>query len=80
MGRVAEVGCIVCHLMGLGKTPAQCHHIGDTSERDDYLTIPLCPEHHTGKTGFHGMGERKFNATYKTNEVKLLGLTLKLMQ
>lgn len=27
MGKVAEVGCILCHHLGLGATPAHVHHI-----------------------------------------------------
>jgi hypothetical protein len=49
MGRVARIGCIVCSLMSLGETPAQVHHIREGRiARNDYLTIPLCPPHHTG--------------------------------
>lgn len=77
MDRVASIGCIVCKsVLGRGYVPAQVHHIGDTSERSDFLTIPLCPEHHQGATGFHGLGEREFNRRYKTNELMLLGKTL----
>lgn len=74
--RIASLGCAICADMGLGYTAAEVHHIGDTSERSDFLTIPLCPEHHRGATGFHGLGERAFNARYKTNELKLLGQTI----
>lgn len=73
--RVRDLGCLICRKMGYHNTPASAHHCFDTSERDDYLTIPLCPEHHQGKTGFHGMGERAFNMTYKTTELKLLAQT-----
>lgn len=73
--RVRELGCVICRNMGLGKTPASAHHCFDTSDKDDYLTIPLCPSHHQGPNGFHGMGERAFNRTYKTSERRLLGQT-----
>jgi hypothetical protein len=76
MERVASVGCIVCHQLGHGYTPAEVHHIGDSSERSDFLTIPLCPEHHRGGTGFHGLGEREFNRRFKTSEINLLAATL----
>lgn len=74
--RVAAMGCCLCHQIGHGYTPAEVHHIGDTSERSDFLTIGLCPEHHRGATGFHGLGERAFNARYKTSEVQLLAKTI----
>lgn len=43
LGKVAALGCCVCSEPG---TPAEIHHIGDSSERSDFLTIPLCPIHH----------------------------------
>lgn len=76
MEKVAGLGCIVCHKLGHGYTPAEVHHIGDSSERNDFLTIPLCPEHHRGATGFHGAGERAFNRLYRTTEIHLLADTL----
>jgi hypothetical protein len=76
MEKVASVGCILCHQLGHGYSPAEVHHIGDTAERSDFLTIGLCPEHHRGGTGFHGLGEREFNRRYKTSEVQLLAKTL----
>lgn len=80
MRRVADLGCILCKHLGLGQSPAECHHIGDSAERSDFLLIPLCPEHHRGPSGFHGLGEGAFNARYKTSETALLGMTLEAMQ
>ena len=77
--RVSSVGCILCREVMDLHTPAEIHHIGDTSERNDYLVIPLCPEHHRGATGFHGLGERAFNARYKTSEIQLLAKTLEAL-
>lgn len=49
MGRVASIGCIACGVLCLGETPAQVHHIREGGiARNHWLTIPLCPEHHTG--------------------------------
>lgn len=76
---MASVGCIVCRKMDLGYVPAEVHHIGDTSERNDFATAPLCPEHHRGASGFHGLGEREFNRRYKTNELKLHAEALELL-
>ncbi len=78
MDRIAQVNCILCRYLGLGNnTPAELHHIGDTAERDNYLIVPLCAEHHRGATGFHGLGEREFNRRYRTSEIQLLALTLR---
>lgn len=76
MRRIAEQGCILCDHLGTPGTPAEVHHILDTASRSDYLTIPLCPEHHRGPTGFHGMGQRAFERTYKVTEAGLLAMTL----
>lgn len=75
MGMVARLSCAICMEMGAPDSPAEVHHIGDTADRSDWLVVPLCPEHHRGANGFHGMGERAFNARYKTNEQKLLAET-----
>jgi hypothetical protein len=73
------VPCLICTKLGLGETPASAHHIGGSSDRSDYLTIPLCKEHHQGASGFHGLGERAFNARYKTTEVQLLGELIEIL-
>lgn len=78
-GKVAALGCILCRHLGFEPSPAEVHHIYDTADKSDFLTIGLCPEHHRGKSGFHGMGERAFNRVYGTSETKLLAETLRLM-
>lgn len=76
---VAEIGCIVCISTGLGRTPAELHHPredqGMSERASDWLVIPLCPEHHTGKTGFHGLGRRRFECMYGLSELDLIALT-----
>ena len=43
---IADLGCIVCLNMGMGKTPAQLHHpYGHKGENDD-IVLPLCYSHH----------------------------------
>ena len=55
MGRVAELGCVLCRHLGFDGTPAEVHHIRDgqgaAQRASDFLTVPLCPEHHRGGTG-----------------------------
>jgi hypothetical protein len=54
MGRVKALPCFVCDAPG----PSYAHHIraglGKSERASDYLTIPLCWEHHQGRTGIHG--------------------------
>lgn len=76
MQRVSELSCLICEQMGLGQSPAHVHHVFDSAARSDFLTVPLCPPHHTGPEGFHGLGEREFNRRYKTTEAELLAMTL----
>ncbi len=76
MGRVAALSCLICEKCGLGNTPAEVHHVFDTAARSDFLTVPLCPIHHRGALGFHGLGERAFERKYKTSEAELLAITI----
>lgn len=76
MARVAAIPCVLCDYLGLGKTPAEAHHIGSTAQRSDWLTTALCPEHHRGPTGFHGLGQRAFERRYKLDELALLAMTI----
>lgn len=80
MGKVAEIGCILCQYLGQGATPAEVHHIregqGMSQRASDYLVTPLCPEHHRGSSGIHGLGRRAFEMRYKLNELDLLAMTI----
>lgn len=79
MGRVAELGCIVCRNVGFGATPAVVHHLrhgqGAGARASDFLTIPLCPEHHAGKDSIHS-DRQNFQARYGS-ELDLLAQTIK---
>lgn len=79
MGRVAALGCILCRHLGYGYSPAEVHHVFDTAARSDWLVIPACPEHHRGATGFHGLGQRAFERTYKLTEADLLAMTIEAL-
>jgi hypothetical protein len=80
---VASIGCILCARLGYTGTPAQLHHVregqGMSQRASDYLVIPLCPEHHTGDIGIHGLGTRAFEAAYKVNELELLADTISIV-
>jgi len=80
MGRVAQVGCILCHHLGFGHSDAEVHHIregqGAAQRASDWLVVPLCPEHHRGQSGVHGLGTKGFYCRYKLSELDLLAMTL----
>lgn len=81
LDRVASLGCVVCRNLGFGPTPAAVHHIragqGMSQRASDYLTIPLCPEHHQngGKGVAIHAGQQAFEAIYGS-ELDLLAQTI----
>jgi hypothetical protein len=78
MRKLAELGCILCiEFFGKYGTPAEIHHIRRGGKRSNAPVIPLCPEHHRGSTGIHGMGRKSFEFRYCTEE-HLLDKSLKL--
>lgn len=78
LGRVAELGCSVCSLMGFDATPAEIHHprfaAGMAQRASDWLAIPVCPEHHRGSKGIHG--DRSALKAIKVDEPDLLAWTI----
>jgi hypothetical protein len=76
MGRVAELGCMVCLRMGYEGTPAELHHLragtGAGRRASHMDVIPVCPEHHRGATGLHGLGTKGFPQHYGYDEADLL--------
>jgi len=36
-----------------------------------YNVLPLCPEHHRGNTGYHGLGRKAFERAYGVTEKEL---------
>jgi hypothetical protein len=80
MSRVAELPCLICEQMGVQQQGRSFpHHCFDTAHRSDFLVTPLCYEHHQGGIGFHGLGERRFNMVYKTDETHLIAETIRLI-
>lgn len=75
MARIAALPCAIC-----GTAPVHVHHIrqtqGAAQRAQDTLTIPLCPDHHTGSEGIHGLGQKGFYMRYKRDEIDLLAETL----
>ena len=71
--KTASIGCIICLRLGYGETPAEIHHIRRFGgKRDLAPVIPLCPEHHRGNTGVHGLGKKEFARKYGVDEEGLL--------
>lgn len=85
MSRVAECGCILCAHLGNPGTPAELHHpkegvfAGCAQKASDWLVVPLCPEHHRGNSGLHGLGTKGFYTRYKLNEADLLAMTMEMV-
>jgi len=85
MSLVADLGCIVCTLQGLGDSPAEIHHItagqGISQRADAKHTLPLCPMHH--RIGGNGVaihaGRRTWEKKYGT-ELELLEMVRKQVQ
>ena len=79
--KVAKLGCILCHHLGYKDTPCEIHHIRRYGmKRDNAPVIALCPEHHRGNTGVHGMGKKAFAVRYGVTEEDLLEITTKLLE
>lgn len=81
MGRVAALPCVACRLILGRRVPSEhVHHIESVRDSSsDWLTIPLCMEHHTGRNGIHGLSRRGFTRTYGFDELRLLAETIKLL-
>lgn len=79
LSRVADLGCVLCERLGMVGTSAEIHHLrhgmGMGQRNSNFNVIPLCPEHHRGNTGYHGLGRRAFESTYNVTEVQLLEIT-----
>ena len=73
MGRVAQMSCLVC-----GTEPVHVHHIregqGMGQRAQNWLTVPLCPDCHTGPYGIHGDKSRM--RAQKLDEIDLLAMTI----
>ena len=79
--KVARLGCILCRYLNLGETPAEIHHIRRYGGKRDFApVIGLCPEHHRGNTGLHGLGRKGFTKKYGIDEEFLLQKTETLLK
>jgi len=76
---IAGLGCSLCRHLGYGETPCEIHHIRRAGKRSNAPVIGLCPEHHRGNSGIHGLGRKAFERDYKVSEEDLLTESLELL-
>ena len=74
LNKIAELGCILCAtILGFEGTPSELHHIRRYGgKRSASPVIPLCPEHHRGNSGVHGLGHKGFANKWGVTEEELL--------
>jgi hypothetical protein len=78
--KLARLGCSLCRHLGYGETPCEIHHIRRYGgKRKLAEVIGLCPEHHRGNTGIHGLGRKGFFNHYGIDEDYLLDKTKELV-
>jgi len=85
--KLAQLGCIACHVLGAGYSPAEIHHIksgnaGIGKKSHWSLAIPLCALHHRNGnygTAIHA-GKKAFEAAVGMTEVELLNETLNRLE
>lgn len=79
MSKVRALPCLICEALNMRQsTPTEAHHIRTgvpmARKAPDECTVPLCREHHTGRTGIHG--DRSAWNMAKLGEITALGLTI----
>jgi len=62
LNKIAELGCILCsEVLGIEGSAAELHHVRRFgAKRATSPILPLCPEHHRGNSGVHGLGAKGF--------------------
>ena len=82
LNKVASVGCILCRAaFGVKDSPAEIHHIRRFGgKRSTSPVIPLCPEHHRGNSGVHGLGAKGFEIEYGITQEALLAQLNELLK
>jgi len=80
IARIKRMGCRLCKRLGWPLNDvSDAHHIrvgvGAAERQHDLLAIPLCKEHHQGKTGIHG-SDRGLWRLLKVDELDLLADTI----
>lgn len=60
---IRRMPCLVCG------NQSQAHHVKTRGAggRDEFNTVPLCVNHHTGPQGVHFLGRMTFERTFNVN-------------
>jgi hypothetical protein len=74
LSKIARLGCILCsEVLGIEGSPAELHHVRRYgAKRSASPVLPLCPEHHRGNSGVHGLGTRRFETKWNVSYERLL--------
>ena len=74
LSKIARLGCILCsEVLGIEGSPAELHHVRRYgAKRSASPVLPLCPEHHRGNSGVHGLGTRRFEIKWNVSYERLL--------
>ena len=74
LNKIAELGCILCsEVLGIEGSQAELHHVRRFgTKRATSPILPLCPEHHRGNSGVHGLGTKGFENKWGITYEKLL--------
>ena len=74
LNKIAELGCILCsEILGIEGSEAELHHVRRFgAKRATSPILPLCPEHHRGNSGIHGLGAKGFINKYSVSFESLL--------
>jgi len=74
LNKIAELGCILCsEVLGFTGTPSELHHVRRYgAKRTASPILPLCPEHHRGNSGVHGLGIKGFEKKWGISCEELL--------
>ena len=62
MGRVAELGCVICG--GIPEIHHNTKNRGYGAKSSNYDIIGLCPHHHRGEEGIHHIGVKTWESKY----------------
>ena len=74
LSKIAGLGCILCsEVLGITGSAAELHHVRRYgAKRSTSPVLPLCPIHHRGNDGVHGLGAKGFEAKWGITFTELL--------
>lgn len=79
--RIRDLGCMICRRVDGVFSPAALHHVAEGSGlRSPWAQVPLCPGHHRGPQGLHGMGSKAFIRVYRPPGDSEYGLLVWLIE